>query len=164
AALRLPHQRARIRGQQCDGREPRAALRDASTEPLGATHPDRERRRDDCTEHAELPAHLRRLRDSQPQPARQSRVPLLSEMSEEPVMNHERFNQRLAELRDNYQAGQAQLQRLEAQRSEIQQTLLRISGAIQVLEELLDERDDADAQDAADASTRGEVEALRLAR
>jgi predicted nuclease with TOPRIM domain len=85
-------------------------------------------------------------------------------MSEEPVMNHERFNQRLAELRDNYQAGQAQLQRLEAQRSEIQQTLLRISGAIQVLEELLDERDDADAQDAADASTRGEVEALRLAR
>jgi predicted nuclease with TOPRIM domain len=84
-------------------------------------------------------------------------------MSEEPVMN-ERFNQRLAELRDNYQAGQAQLQRLEAQRSEIQQTLLRISGAIQVLEELLDERDDADAQDAADASTRGEVEALRLAR
>ncbi|NRO97477.1 hypothetical protein GWC77_16255 [Paraburkholderia sp. NMBU_R16] len=79
-------------------------------------------------------------------------------------MNHERFNQRLAELRDNYQAGQAQLQRLEAQRSEIQQTLLRISGAIQVLEELLDERDDADAEDAADASTRGEVEALRLAR
>jgi predicted nuclease with TOPRIM domain len=85
-------------------------------------------------------------------------------MSEEPVMNHERFNQRLAELLDNYHAGQAQLQRLEAQRSEIQQTLLRISGAIQVLEELLDERDDADAQDAADASTRGEVEALRLAR
>jgi predicted nuclease with TOPRIM domain len=84
-------------------------------------------------------------------------------MSEEPVMN-ERFNQRLAELRDNYQAGQVQLQRLEAQRSEIQQTLLRISGAIQVLEELLDERDDADAEDAADASTRGEVEALRLAQ
>ena len=76
-------------------------------------------------------------------------------------MDQEHLNQRLADLRDNYQAGQAQLQRLEAQRGELQQTLLRISGAIQVLEELLAERNDAGT---ASASTHGEAESLRLAR
>ena len=76
-------------------------------------------------------------------------------------MDHERLNQRLVELRDNYQAGQTQLQRLEAQRAELQQTLLRISGAIQVIEELLEERDGAGTPG---TSTHGEGEALRLAR
>jgi len=45
--------------------------------------------------------------------------------------------QRLAELRSEYQAGQKMLADLEAKQANLQQTLLRISGAIQVLEELL---------------------------
>jgi prefoldin subunit 5 len=78
-------------------------------------------------------------------------------------MEQERLNQRLSELRDNYQAGQAQLQRLDAQRGELQQTLLRISGAIQLLEELLNERMDKGAG-TAPASVHGEAEGLRLAQ
>lgn len=46
---------------------------------------------------------------------------------------------RIKELKDNYQAGQVQLRNLEAQQQELQNTLLRISGAIQVLEELQQE-------------------------
>ncbi len=76
-------------------------------------------------------------------------------------MDRERLNQRLAELRDNHQAGQAQLQRLDAQRAELQKTLLRISGAIQVLEEMLEERNDTGAPGGA---PQAEVEALRLAQ
>lgn len=51
-------------------------------------------------------------------------------------MNQETIARRIEELKDNYEAGQGQLRRLEAQQRELQQTLLRISGAIQVLEEL----------------------------
>jgi chromosome segregation ATPase len=54
-------------------------------------------------------------------------------------MNHEVIEARIKELKDNYQAGQAQLRSLEAQQKDLQQTLLRISGAIQVLQELLDQ-------------------------
>ncbi len=44
---------------------------------------------------------------------------------------------RLAELQAEYQKGQEELRRLEMQQAQLQQTLLRISGAIQVLTELL---------------------------
>lgn len=54
-------------------------------------------------------------------------------------MNHEVIEARIKELKDNYQAGQAQLRNLEAQQKDLQQTLLRISGAIQVLQELIDQ-------------------------
>ncbi|AMO95183.1 hypothetical protein CFter6_2511 [Collimonas fungivorans] len=53
-------------------------------------------------------------------------------------MNREVIEARIRELKDNYQAGQAQLRSLEAQQKDLQQTLLRISGAIQVLQELID--------------------------
>jgi predicted nuclease with TOPRIM domain len=46
--------------------------------------------------------------------------------------------QRLGELRAEYRAGQKMLAELEAEQANLQQTLLRVSGAIQVLEELLD--------------------------
>ncbi|MCC7712940.1 hypothetical protein IGS64_06745 [Janthinobacterium lividum] len=50
------------------------------------------------------------------------------------------INDRLAELKSNESAGQAQLQALQDEFNErkrqLQATLLRISGAIQVLEEL----------------------------
>ena len=47
------------------------------------------------------------------------------------------LEQRLAELKAEYQAGQKMLAELEARQAELRQTMLRISGAIQVLEEEL---------------------------
>ncbi len=49
----------------------------------------------------------------------------------------EQLEQRVSELRAEQQKGQQMLAELEAKQAELQQTLLRISGAIQVLEELL---------------------------
>jgi predicted nuclease with TOPRIM domain len=45
--------------------------------------------------------------------------------------------QRLAELQAEFEAGQQMLSELEAKRANLEKTLLRISGAMQVLEELL---------------------------
>lgn len=47
-----------------------------------------------------------------------------------------RIAQRLAFLREEYEAGQAQLRALEQRTRELQNTMLRIAGAIAVLEEL----------------------------
>lgn len=47
------------------------------------------------------------------------------------------MKERLAELKAEFEKGQQHLQRLDQQRAEVRDTLLRISGAIQVLEELL---------------------------
>ncbi len=47
------------------------------------------------------------------------------------------MKERLAELRAEFEKGQQRLQLLDQQRAEVRDTLLRISGAIQVLEELL---------------------------
>jgi uncharacterized protein (DUF3084 family) len=49
----------------------------------------------------------------------------------------ERLEDRLNELRQEFESGQKMLADLENQRTNLQQTVLRISGAIQVLEELL---------------------------
>ena len=49
----------------------------------------------------------------------------------------DQLEQRLSELRAERQKGQHMLAEIEAKQAELQQTLLRISGAIQVLEELL---------------------------
>ncbi|MDT7581491.1 MAG: hypothetical protein QOK35_2755 [Pseudonocardiales bacterium] len=43
---------------------------------------------------------------------------------------------RLGELRSEFEAGRRMLAELDARRAELQQTLLRIEGAVQVLEEL----------------------------
>ncbi len=47
------------------------------------------------------------------------------------------LTQRLADLKAEYQAGQKMLAELEAKKNEVSETLLRISGPIQVLEEEL---------------------------
>lgn len=49
----------------------------------------------------------------------------------------QQLTQRLNELKAEFEAGQKMLADLETKKNEIQATVLRISGAIQVLEELL---------------------------
>ena len=49
----------------------------------------------------------------------------------------EQLTQRLAELKAEYESGQKMLAELEAKQANLRETLLRISGAIQVLEEEL---------------------------
>jgi hypothetical protein len=49
----------------------------------------------------------------------------------------EQLVQRLKELKAEFEAGQKMLADLEARKIELEKTLLRISGAIQVLEEEL---------------------------
>lgn len=49
----------------------------------------------------------------------------------------EQLEDRLKDLKQEFEAGEKMLQELEMKRNNLQQTLLRISGAIQVLEEVL---------------------------
>ena len=49
----------------------------------------------------------------------------------------EQIQYRLAELKKEFEVGQARLQEVERQQSILRETLLRISGAIQVLEEMI---------------------------
>jgi prefoldin subunit 5 len=49
-------------------------------------------------------------------------------------------DERIAELRAELEKGRDELARLDARRAEIRDTMLRISGAIQVLEELAQEQ------------------------
>lgn len=51
----------------------------------------------------------------------------------------EQLEQRLAELKTEYDSGQQVLVELEERQSNLRGTMLRISGAMQVLEELLAE-------------------------
>jgi predicted nuclease with TOPRIM domain len=48
---------------------------------------------------------------------------------------------RLAELKSEFEAGKNMLAELEKKRTDLEATMLRISGAIQVLEELLEKED-----------------------
>jgi predicted nuclease with TOPRIM domain len=49
----------------------------------------------------------------------------------------EQLQQRLEELKKEFETGQARLRELETEQTYVRETLLRISGAIQVLEEAL---------------------------
>jgi predicted nuclease with TOPRIM domain len=50
----------------------------------------------------------------------------------------EQLHKRLEALKQEFETGQARLKELETEGAYIRETLLRISGAIQVLQELLD--------------------------
>ena len=56
----------------------------------------------------------------------------------------EQMQARLEELKKELKTGQAELQKVEAQRTYLHETMLRISGAIQALEELLAEEQSAE--------------------
>ena len=49
----------------------------------------------------------------------------------------ELLEKRLAELKTEYEQGEKMLSDLDARREQVRQTLLRISGAVQILEEML---------------------------
>lgn len=55
----------------------------------------------------------------------------------------EQIESRLQELRQELTRGRAHYREVDAQQSALRETLLRISGAVQVLEEVLADRADA---------------------
>jgi len=68
----------------------------------------------------------------------------------------EQLQQRLNSLKSEYEAGQTMLAELDAKQANLRETLLRISGAIQVLEEML--TDDEGAAGSDDEAESSEVE------
>jgi prefoldin subunit 5 len=56
-------------------------------------------------------------------------------------VNEEIMRKRLRELRAELKLGEAELQELQRRQGQLRDTVLRISGAIQVLEELLPSTD-----------------------
>lgn len=56
----------------------------------------------------------------------------------------EQLGRRLQELKREYDAGQQALAELERQQAQLRETVLRISGAVQVLEEELGRAEQAD--------------------
>ena len=54
----------------------------------------------------------------------------------------QRLDKRLTELKTEFDSGQKMLANMEARQADLRNTLIRISGAIQVLEELLPEQQD----------------------
>jgi hypothetical protein len=71
------------------------------------------------------------------------------------------MEQRLSELRAEHQKGQQMLAETEAKAADLRQTLLRITGAIQVLEELL--ADGAAAQNGAAPAAPAAAAAVAVA-
>jgi prefoldin subunit 5 len=53
------------------------------------------------------------------------------------VIDADQLKERIEQLRHELDKGQAQMERLDRQRRQLRNTILRISGALQVLEELL---------------------------
>jgi predicted nuclease with TOPRIM domain len=58
---------------------------------------------------------------------------------------HQQLTQRLEKLKSEYASGEQMLADLEARQRALRETLLRISGAIQVLEEELAQGEEAEA-------------------
>lgn len=52
---------------------------------------------------------------------------------------NEQFEKRIKELKGEFEEGQKMMEELDIRRANLTQTILRISGAIQALEELLAE-------------------------
>lgn len=66
----------------------------------------------------------------------------------------EEAEMKLAELRNEFRAGEAMISDLDQRRAGLQETMLRISGAIQALEELLGRPNSATATSSAGSDSR----------
>jgi uncharacterized coiled-coil protein SlyX len=71
-------------------------------------------------------------------------------------MLREQLEQRLRDLKAEYAAGQQMLTELESRQAHLRETLLRISGAIQVLEEELATSAQASGASLAPSATAGD--------
>jgi len=65
----------------------------------------------------------------------------------------QQLQKRLEELKKEFETGQARLRELETEQAYIRETLLRISGAIQVLEEALGGESKSEEASTADTET-----------
>jgi predicted nuclease with TOPRIM domain len=65
-------------------------------------------------------------------------------LNEGGVIVKAQLENRLSELKSEYDSGYKVLEGLEEKQTELKGTLLRISGAIQVLEELLEQKTDGE--------------------
>jgi predicted nuclease with TOPRIM domain len=71
-------------------------------------------------------------------------------------MQDEQVQNRLTSLKTEFEAGQVRLRELETELVRVRETMLRISGAIQVLEELADKSNPGTAAaETTTAATRG---------
>ena len=69
----------------------------------------------------------------------------------------EQLEQRLQELKAEFESGQKVLADLEAKQANVRETLLRIQGAIQVLEEELAKTDRKDNTESPETSIEPEI-------
>jgi hypothetical protein len=67
----------------------------------------------------------------------------------------EQIQTRLEVLRKEFETGQAELDKAEKQLAYLRETLLRISGAVQVLEELLTEEQSVEQRNGTDPANPG---------
>jgi predicted nuclease with TOPRIM domain len=67
----------------------------------------------------------------------------------------EQLQARVEELKREFETGQARLRELEAQAAQLRETMLRISGAIQVLEEALAATEGGDDRESSATAEQG---------
>ena len=69
----------------------------------------------------------------------------------------EQLQQRLQQLKTEYESGQQVLAELETKQANVRETLLRIAGAIQVIEEELAKTDEEDNRESSETSIQPEI-------
>ena len=72
----------------------------------------------------------------------------------------QKLEQRLQALKDELASGQTVMAELDKKQTDLQHTMLRISGAIQVLEELLQESTELDAEENTEEKSVAAVRAV----
>ncbi len=72
----------------------------------------------------------------------------------------QKLEQRLQALKDELASGQTVMAELDKKQTDLQHTMLRISGAIQVLEELLQESAELDAEENTEEKSVAAVRAV----